>query len=561
LAVIHDEYLRERIRIVNEPMKPEEHIVAADYISDRMSDDARLAADEHLRQCANCREAIGAARAKQLESAQMPDNARRRLVPTPLRVFFPKVAGGIRRLPRFLGRFGIVIGLVVTVLLLPAPEGVSPEGQRALALLVFTASILALEPVSLPIAALMVPLMQVALGLADARIAFEPFSRPVVFLILTSLFLAEALRKYGLTRRLALATIVASRGGVPSVLFGLMAIAALFSMWVENTATAAMLIPVAMTLSRQVTDPKIARSFLVLLVLGIAYSASIGGMATIMGAASNAVTAGLLAEIRPWRFTDWMQYGVPALLFMFPVTWWLLLRIAPVPLTKLEVEPARQALHKQGRMGKSEWELLATLGTAICLWVSGEFLETYFALPSTLMSAALVGVAAVAYLGVRGILDWDDMKGVSWGIFFTIGAGLSLGDALIRTGVTEWVASLMAPAVGALPFFVSLMILVYASALLTNVLNNTTIAAFLVPILISLARSDPSFNAVQLVLPVALATTFGYSLPSASGRMALIAASGIVTRAEMIRTGTIMTLASSLVLGLYFYVLTRLNLI
>ena len=91
----------------------------------------------------------------------------------------------------------------------------------------FTASILALEPVSLPIAALMVPLTQVALGLAEARVAFEAFSRPVVFLILSSLFLAEALRKHGLTRRLALATIVASGGGVPAVLFGLMAIAAL----------------------------------------------------------------------------------------------------------------------------------------------------------------------------------------------------------------------------------------------------------------------------------------------------------------------------------------------
>ena len=540
-------------------MKPEEHIVAADYVADRMSAEARLAADAHLEQCEKCREAVEAARAKQAQSAAAPVARRRRLVPAALRVFVPKVASGIWRLPRFLGRFGIVIGLTIAVLVLPAPEGVTPEGQRALALLAFTASILALEPVSLPIAALMVPLMQVALGLADVRVAFEPFSRPVVFLILASLFLAEALRKYGLTRRLALATIVASGGGVPAVLFGLMSIAALISMWVENTATAAMLIPVAMTLSRQVEDPIVARSFLVLLVLGIAYSASLGGMATIMGAASNAVASGLLADIRPWRFTDWMRYGLPALLIIFPLTWWLLLRICPVQLRKLEVEPARQALHKQGRVSRHEWELLATLGIAIGLWVSGEFLESTLELPPTLLSAALVGVAAVAYLGIRGILDWDDMKGVSWGIFFTIGAGLTLGDALIRTGVTAWVASLISPAIGALPFFVSLMILVYASALLTNVLNNTTIAAFLIPILISLARSDPSFNAVQLVLPVALATTFGYSLPSASGRMALIAASGIVTRAEMMRTGTLMTLANSLILGLYFYFLSRLD--
>lgn len=536
-------------------MKPEEHIVATDYVTDRMSDQARRSADEHLALCPDCREAVEAAAALRQEPAAARSRRRPRFIPSPLRILVPRVAEGIRKLPRFIGRFGIVIGLTAAVLLLPAPDGVSVEGQRALALLVFTASILALEPVSLPIAALMVPLLQVGLGIAEVRMAFEPFSRPVVFLILTSLFLAEAIRKHGLARRLALATIVASRGGVPRVLFGLMGIAALLSMWIENTATAAMLIPVALTLSRQVEDPATARSFLLLLVLGIAYSASIGGMGTIMGASSNAVAAGLLAEVRPWRFMDWMRYGMPALILVFPLTWWLLLRIVPVRIGKLEVDPARQALHKQGRVSTSEWELLATLMVAILLWISGESLESYFALPSTLLSAALIGVGAVAYLGIRGILDWDDMKGVSWGIFFIIGAGLSLADALIRTGVTSWFATLVSPIVTGMPFLVSLMILIYASALLTNLINNTTIAAFFVPILIGLAKTDPSLNAVQLVLPVALATTFGYSLPSASGRMALIAASGIVSRAEMMRYGLIMTMASSLLLGLYFYVL------
>ena len=540
-------------------MQPEEHIVAADYVSGQMSQQAASDAEEHLARCPQCRAAVEAAQQKQRESAAAPVPVAPVSGRPPLRVLLPRVAEDMQKALGFLGRFGIVATLTAAMLLLPTPEGVTPEGHRALALLVFTASILALEPVSLPIAALMVPLMQVALGIAQTREAFEPFSRPVVFLILTSLFLAEALRKHGLTRRLALLTIIGSGGGVPRVLFGLMAIAALFSMWIENTATAAMLIPVALTLSRQVSDPKAARTFLVLLVLGIAYSASIGGMATVMGAASNAVAAGFLANLRPWRFMDWMRYGLPALLLLFPLTWWLLLRLVPVSIGRLDVEPARQALHKQGRMSVNEWELLATLGAAIGLWVSGEFLESYFAFPATLLSAALVGVAAVAYLGVRGILDWDDMKGVSWGIFLIIGAGLSLGDALIRTGVTTWFATLVSPAVTGLPILVSLMVLIYASALLTNLINNTTIAALFVPVLISLAVADPAFNAVQLVLPVALATTFGYSLPSASGRMALIAASGIVTRHEMMRYGLMMTIASSLVLGLYFYALTQLG--
>ena len=540
-------------------MKPEQHIVAADYVSAQLSEAARTSADEHLANCSQCRAAVKAAKQKPEKSAMPPAETVPSFGRSVLLAWFPRMAHGVWRTLNFLGRFGIVVALTSAVLLLPAPEGVTADGHRALALLVFTASILALEPVPLPIAALMVPLMQVALGISETREAFEPFSRPVVFLILTSLFLAEALRKHGLTRRLALLTIIASGGGIRKVVFGLMAIAALLSMWIENTATAAMLIPVALTLSRQVEDPREARSFLVLLVLGIAYSASIGGMGTVMGAASNAVTAGFLAEITPWRFMDWMRYGLPAMLLLFPLTWWLLLRMMPAAIEKLDVEPARQALHKQGRMSGYEWELSATILVAIVLWVSGEFLETYFALPRTLLSAALVGIGAVAYLGVRGILQWDEMQGVSWGIFMIIGAGLSLGDALVNTGVTAWFATLVSPVVSGLPIFWSLMILVFTSALLTNVINNTTIAALFVPVLISFARADPAFNAVQLVLPVALATTFGYSLPSASGRMALIAASGIITRREMMRYGLIMTFFSSLALGFYFYILTLLG--
>jgi sodium-dependent dicarboxylate transporter 2/3/5 len=477
----------------------------------------------------------------------------------PLRVLQPRVSRGARGLLRFAGRFGLVLLLTILTLLVPTPAGLSEQGHRALALFVFTGSVLALEPVSLPIAALMVPVAQVALGIATTPVAFETFSRPVVFLILSSLFLAEALRKHGLTRRLALTTIVASGGGIAALLLGLMGIAAVFSMWVENTATAAVLIPVALTISKQIPDPKKARGVLVLMVLGIAYSASVGGMATIMGASSNAVASGFLAEMGDWSFIDWMKYGLPAFLIIFPLTWWLLQRLVPVDVKRLDVEPVRKQVEKLGRMSRSEREILLTIGAAIVLWVGGSFIEPALGLPATLLSSAMVAVMVVAYLAIRKIIDWEDVKGISWGIFLVIGAGLSLGEALNRTGATDWFADLIVPIIKGPPLILSLMILVYLSALMTNVMNNTTIAAVFVPILISLAKSDPSFNAVQLVLPVTLATTFGYSLPSASGRMSLIAASGIVNRSEMMRNGLVLTLVSSGVLGLFFYILVLLG--
>ena len=571
-----------------------DHIIAADFLLGNLSPAEHRKAEAHLESCKQCRAAVEAARGAQQELNQRPaqvlagflanmlkgggallaaplksippspepDQEKEQVGPRfePLRVLTPRISRGAKGLARFVGRFGLVLLLTIAVLFIPRPDGLSAEGHRALAVFVFTGSILALEPVSLPIAALMVPVAQVALGVADTPQAFETFSRPVVFLILASLFLAEALRKHGLTRRLALSTIVGSGGGIPKLVFGLMSIAALFSMWVENTATAAVLIPVALTIAKQLPDPKKARQLLVLLVLGIAYSASLGGMVTIMGSASNAVAAGFLSQIRTWTFLDWMIYGLPSFLLIFPLTWWLLLRMVKAPVRTLNVEPVRQKLEEIGPMSGSEREILGTLAVAVALWVGGSFIEPWLGLPETLLSSAMVAVLVVSYLAIRGIINWEDVKGVSWGIFLIIGAGLSLGETLSRTGATDWFAGLIVPLVIGPPLIVSMMLLVFLSALLTNVMNNTTIAAVFVPIMITIAQGDPAFNAVQLVLPVTLATTFGYSLPSASGRMSLIAASGIINRSEMMRYGLVMTVVSSTVLGLFFYLLAVLNL-
>jgi len=126
--------------------------------------------------------------------------------PEPLRVWQP-----CERALRFVGRFGLVFVLTIVALVLPTPQGSSPEGHRVVAATVFTGALLTLQPVSLPIAGLLVPVILISSGLADSTLAFEPFSKPVIFLVLGSLFLAEALRKHGLTRRLAFLTIIASK--------------------------------------------------------------------------------------------------------------------------------------------------------------------------------------------------------------------------------------------------------------------------------------------------------------------------------------------------------------
>lgn len=461
----------------------------------------------------------------------------------------------------FSNLFMAVAALTVLVLLLPTPAGLSEEGKRALAAFVFTGTMFALQPIPLPFAGLMVPVMLVALGLADSAQAFETLSRPIIILILGSLFLAEALRKHGVTRRLALVSIVASGGRVDRLLFSLMALAALLSMWMENTATAAVLIPVALTISGQVRDEKQSRELLVLLVLGIAYAASVGGMATVTGSASNAVASEFLSEIRVWRFIDWMKYGLLALVFVFPVTWWTLLRALNISLETLDIEATRGELMGLGGMQDVEKEVLVVLGATILMWMGGSFIEDVAGLPPTFLAPSIVGMIAVSYMALRGIIQWEDVKGVSWGMFFAIAAGLALGEALKRSGATAWLTGISSPLLSGTPFIIALVVVVFASALLTNVVNNATVAAVFVPIMIDLAASDPAFNSVRLVLPLTMATTFGYALPSASGRMALISATGIVEPRDMLRYGMIMTLVSSVTLIALFYLLGVVNLI
>ena len=457
-----------------------------------------------------------------------------------------------------LGRFSIVIGLTAITLLLPRPPGLSVDGHQALALFVFTGSILALEPVPLPIAALMVPVVRVALGIADVTTSFAPFSSPVVFLVLGSLFLAEALSKHGLSRRLALWAIARAKGDVNRLLLNLMVIAATLSLWVINTATVAVLIPVASAIARRVPDPVRARRLLVLLIMGIAVGANLGGMGTIMGDAASAVAAGWLARIGPWTFFDWMKFGLPAACLLLPLSWWLLLHIVPVDVDKLDLGDVREEIAQMKGLGQQEKELLVIMGISVVLWIAGSSLERALALPKTLLSSAIIAIGAVSVMSIRFIIDWDDIKGVSWGLFFIIGAGLSLGDALDHTGASAWFAQLLAPSVERLPAVLVLSLFVILSAILTNLLSNATIAAVFTPILISLSRAT-GLDPVFLILPTTLAIAFGYSLPSASARMTLVYSTGVLTRREMMRYGILLAIPSAAALIGFFVLLSLLH--
>ena len=459
-----------------------------------------------------------------------------------------------------LRRFFIVLGLTALVLLLPFPDSLAEEGQRAIALFVFTGSILALEPAPLPISALLVPVAQVALDIDSVSGAFSAFAQPSLFLVLSSLFLAEALRKHGLTRRLAIYAIIVSGGRLPRLLFNVMLMTTLLSMWVLNTATTAVLIPVALTLAQYVPQPEQARRTVATLVLGIAYAASLGGMATVVGSGENAIAAGYLNALRPFTFMNWSIYAIPLVLLLMPLSWWLLIKLMKMPDLQIDIMPALREFVRLGPFTDTQMRILLVLALCVILWVFGGYLEGLLNLPQTLLSSAIVSIVAVAFLSISEVVDWNDLKGVNWGVFLVIGAGFTLGDALQKTGAATWFAEMLAPGLSGLPYSVVLFAVVAVGFVLTQFMNNVALGAILSPLLISIAGAS-GIDPVRLVMPVMLAVGVALMLPSASARMTLVSVSGAVSRTEMSRIGFLVGLPSILLIAAVFLLLSVFGLV
>ncbi len=478
---------------------------------------------------------------------------------TPLEVLQQPLQAGVRKVFD-LRRFLLVLALTAGVLLLPTPAGLSLIGHHALALFVFTGAILALEPAPLPIAALLVPICQIALGIDDVQGAFEPFGLPIVFLIMGSLFLAEALRKHGLTRRLALYAIVRSGGNFRRLLLLLMVISAGLSMWVLNTAITAVLIPLAIPIAQRVQRPEDGQRALTVLILGIAYSTGIGAIATTMGSNENAIASTQLHQVMTFGFIDWLKYGLPVVLIVLPLSWFMLLQAIRLPEITIDTQPIAREIERNGGLSGPEREIIVVMVISVFLWVAGSTLEKWLGLPTTLLNSAVVALGAVALLSIEEVIDWNDLKGVNWGVFFVIGAGLTLGDALDKSHASEWFANMLAPLLQGLPYAVILSVLVLTTFLLTQFMNSVTLGAIFSPILISLG-ANTHIGPLRLVLPAVFTLAFCYLLPISSARMTLVAVTGAVDRKDMLRAGLFVGIPSAGVIALFFYLLSQFGLV
>ncbi|MGF1593680.1 MAG: SLC13 family permease [Kiloniellaceae bacterium] len=450
------------------------------------------------------------------------------------------------------------------LLVLPAPAGLTPAAWAVAATV--TLMVIWWITEALPVAATaLVPIVIFPpLGVAGIADATAPYANPLIFLFLGGFLIAKAVERWNLHRRIAL-TILKAVGSTPDMLIGGFMIAtAVLSMWLSNTATTIMMVPIALAVVALLDrgDARTSDRFALALLLGIAYAASIGGLGTLIGTPPNALLAAFLSERYGIAigFGRWMLFGVPLAALLLVLAWLLLTRIF-VSVGHHAVAGAEEVIAGElrglGPIGREERMVAAVFATVAALWVLRPLLEDL--LPGTGLSdpgIALLGGLALFAIPAdlkqhRFLLDWEAAKTLPWGVLILFGGGLSLASAIQASGLAAWIGDLLAGFAG-WPIFALILLVTGLVVFLTEVTSNTATASVFIPIAATLGAStigDPALYAV----PVAIAASCAFMMPVATPPNAIVYASGRITIPQMAKAGLLLNVVCTLVIGAAVY--------
>jgi sodium-dependent dicarboxylate transporter 2/3/5 len=475
----------------------------------------------------------------------------------------------------------LLIPLSVLLFFTFAPLGIEPvQAQYALGIFLFIALMWTFESLPLPVTSLMVPVLLVIYGIFGgepdpAKAAFAPFATPVIYLVLGGIIISVAFRKNHLDTRFAYFIVSKSKGHFDTLLLAMMLACGLLSMWISNTATAALLIPVAIGIAgRSGRSKDESDQYATALLLGIGASAAIGGMATIVGTSANAVSAQFIIEaLGPDRFNfvSWMKAGLPLSILLLFLSWWIIVKLYPVSRQELDIGWVKDELDSMGKMTSAEKKVIAILGGTIVFWMVGEELASMFLppqlFPGAFANAAIVSMIAAILLFAVGTLDWEDARLIPWGIFLIIGAGLALGQGLsvsgfnnLLSGGIEIIANPLAQSL--IGMFIFILVISFVIVIMSNFVNNTATVAFFVPLMIALSNSlFPGHMGYLLVLSlsVGLAAAIAFMTPVAHPPSTLIYGSGIVSKKDMFKSGLAITIPSVIIAVMWVYIIGTLG--
>jgi len=449
-------------------------------------------------------------------------------------------------------KLGLAGGLLACglMLLLPAPPDLAPAGWRVAAVGILMAVWWITEAIPISATALLPLVLFPVLGGGSIDEAAQPYANPLIFLFMGGFMIALAMQRWNLHRRIALSVVRAVGTRPPALVLGFMIASAFLSMWVSNTATAMMMMPIGLSiirLTRSGEDAPGTNTFAVVLMLGIAYACNIGGMGTIIGTPPNALLQGFLSETYgvDLSFARWMMLGIPFVLVGLPLAYWTLTHVVfSLRLDRIAGGRALidEELTKLGPVSPPEWMVAVVFSGVALLWITRPVLEGW--LPGLsdagiAMGGALVLFALPVDLGNgQFVLDWETAAELPWGVLLLFGGGLSLASAVDRTGLATWIGTQF-EALAAVPIVLLILAVSVTIVLLTELTSNTATTAAFLPIMASVAVGVGQ-NPHLLIVPAALAASCAFMLPVATPPNAIVYGSKVMTLPQMARAGVVL---------------------
>jgi sodium-dependent dicarboxylate transporter 2/3/5 len=443
---------------------------------------------------------------------------------------------------------------LILTLLLPPPDGLDATGWRTTGAAVLMAAFWIAESIPIPATALLPLVLFPALGLGDVRETAAPYANPIIFLFLGGFILALAMQRWHLHRRVAVGLIGRLGTRPRAIVAGFLVSSALVSMWVSNTATALMMLPIALSVVRLLPDrarlTRAARDFSTALLLAVAYGATSGGMGTLIGTPPNALLAAYVGDIYGVTigFGEWMLLGVPVVLVTLPVVYVvltrLMFRLDDRDLPGMDEMIARE----QSRLGALSRGELAT-AVVFTLTAAGWVFQPLIARAVPLVTDTMIAMAGALLLFAipvdvrRGefVMSWEATQGLPWGVLLLFGGGLSLAGNIERHGVASYLGTLAGGLAG-WPMLLVLALVCFGILLLTELTSNTATAATFLPIAGALALSLGQ-NPLLFLIPAALAANCSYMMPVGTPPNAIVYGSGFVPLPAMARAGFVLNVA------------------
>lgn len=457
--------------------------------------------------------------------------------------------------------------LAFTLLLLLLPDDfIAVDAYKVIAVAAWMIIWWVTEAAPIPVTALLPLILFPFVGVMKMSDAAAPYANPIIFLFMGGFLLALALEKHRLHERIALNLIRITGTSGNGIIMGFMIATAFISMWISNTATAMMMLPIATSVINLVRKepeqpihelPKAERNFALGLMLMVGYAATLGGLGTIIGTPPNVVFVGLLDKFYHDRFDfgKWMLVGVPVAALLCGSTYIIVTRLLfPNRIQKIEGSDLliKSRLSALGKMRREEIVVLVIFLVTSFLWIFQEAINVYLFQQDLLndtniamLGGLLMFLIPVNFINRTFLLTWKDTKNMQWGILLLFGGGLCLASGLEKVGIIQSLGNWIA---GQSSFNVWLiLLLIVITVLLSEFMSNVALVQIFVPVVFGIA-DGLNVNPILLAMPVTLAASIGFMFPIATPPNAIVFSTGYIRMKDMVRAGILLDLASIVII-------------